>query len=831
MIALPPTPPASKPAEVFEAQRRRKVRLARRLTDLLDPRKLGLPFGHDPEPPPPEPYAGATARDLPDRPGPLHQSDDDSAVHAALDLARRMVAESENAKRARSPPSKPHRIVSRIRKQSSSLSGKLLGSSFPSLVSENAASSSSRASAGPETSPSSPALAPSLGGLGLRLPGLNRSHSGQGPSPTHSPSGPGGSPRGRRESKETKALTKACAYLQQQYPALSEQEIRHCLFHFHGNSTEAIEYLEDLSLAFDSVVWPVDPLIRLRGAPNSRGTSCYIDSLFFAMFALHTAFDGLLFVRDEGSESAHRLKVSCRLLVNQLRQGKLVPAITVERLRSDLRLCGWQRSEEGDLTPPSAEPSQARATGVTRPLLAPPGETQEDVCELFLFLTTKLGLPFLPFEVRLHHGGDRTLDDERFVAERMVQLCIPENGDGRRDSSHSTSVTHPAIDPLWGPPPALSLPAQKPLHLKDILLHHFYNNKVEDLQRPVYHKELGEKMQSTDAWSMLELFPFYGPQNETGDILTASSAEFPDCAVVLPLMLKRYHMDPLTGNLVKQRRPIAIPHVMEFTQFVNAATDDTATLAPSSPDALYPCDEPFGLHRASTAVALNERQDFPSALGSDGISRSSGRPEYHLVLKAAVCHKGSTPISGHYITYVAQEAGQTTLSDLTAYQLLSNDPIEPPLSDATVGNGRDAQSTVSLPTLSTEPSAQNDNAAISPESLGETGFLAADERNSAKGRRLQQMAFAPGLANIRKRIGSVPTAYRSTSTPPAIPTQPRPDTPPTSATRALPSIESWIRFDDLGDDTTRVQQFSSLKNINACFDDMAENAYLLFYQL
>ncbi|KAJ1974060.1 hypothetical protein H4R34_004861 [Dimargaris verticillata] len=837
MFALPPAPPATTPDEVIEAQRRRRIRLARRLTDLLAPRKLGLPFGHEPGPMA-ESRASSAACDFPDSSYPLHQSDDETAVHAALDLARRMVAESESAKKARSPPSKPHRIVSRIRKQSSNFSGKILGSSFPTSFSDNGASPSSRVSAGPETSPPSPAVAPSLGTFGLRLPGMSRSHSGQGPSPTHPATGPGGPPRSRRESKETKALAKACAYLQQQYPALSEQEIRHCLFHFDGNSSEAIEYLEDLSLAFDGVVWPVDPLVRLRGAPNSRGTSCYLDSLFFAMFALHTAFDGLLFVRDEGSEPVHRLKISCRLLVNQLRQGKLVPALTVERVRSDLRLCGWQRSEGGGLTPPSAELPQPIVTGVSRPFLAPPGETQEDACELFLFLTTKLGLPFLPFEVRLHHGGDRTLDDERFVAERMVQLCIPEDSDdddGPNDPSHSglsANAAHPAVDPLWGSPPPLPLAAQKPLHLKDILLHHFYNNKVEDLQRPVYHKELGQKMQATDAWSMLELFPFYGPQNETGDILTASSVEFPDCAVVLPLMLKRYHVHPLTGALVKQRRPIAIPHVMEFTQFVNAATDDTATLAPSSPDALYPSNEPMSLHRASTAVALNERQEYPSAFGREGASGPSGRPEYHLVLKAAVCHKGSAPTSGHYITYVAQEAGQTTLPDLTAYQLWAQDSLGPSRPDATTGNGIGAKSTVSLPTLSTGPSAHNEieSAPIPPESVKETGSLAASgELPSAKSR-LQQLAFTPGLANIRERIGSIPTAYRSTSTPPVIPTQPRPDTSPT-ATRALPSIESWIRFDDLGDDTTRVQRFSSLKNINSCFDDMAENAYLLFYQL
>ncbi|RUO96804.1 hypothetical protein BC936DRAFT_141426, partial [Jimgerdemannia flammicorona] len=141
---------------------------------------------------------------------------------------------------------------------------------------------------------------------------------------------------------------------------------------------EATEEIKDLLDADEGLLVPFDNRRIMLGAENDEYTSCYIDSLLFAMFIPFSTFEPLLLSTPAVSTfvkplDARRLQTSIRLFVNRLRSGKLVTTRIVRQLREDLACCGWKGRDP-----------RSRAF------------TQEDTSELFLFLTELLELPYLP---------------------------------------------------------------------------------------------------------------------------------------------------------------------------------------------------------------------------------------------------------------------------------------------------------------------------------------------------------------------------------------------------------------------------------------------------
>jgi uncharacterized UBP type Zn finger protein len=107
----------------------------------------------------------------------------------------------------------------------------------------------------------------------------------------------------------------------------------------------------------------------------------------------------------------------------------------------------------------------------------------------------------------------------------------------------------------------------------------------------------------------LELIPFYSATNEQGEsIQTQSDASFPDTHIILPIVLKRYQYDHAGGSTKLSRR-VEIPSTIDFNRFVNQNFDD-----PTCPT----CGQMI---------------------------------DWTLHFKSAVCHKGNSPSSGHYIAY------------------------------------------------------------------------------------------------------------------------------------------------------------------------------------
>ena len=190
------------------------------------------------------------------------------------------------------------------------------------------------------------------------------------------------------------------------------------------------------------------------------------------------------------------------------------------------------------------------------------------------------------------------------------------------------------------------------LQLQDILVDYFYNSIVTGVKRQVDNnddtndifenvaaspsmakyleteEELDEKekfrrllQQSHDrdeqdgqvnvtAWQVLELLPFYSATNEQGEaIQTQLDSSFPDTRMILPIVLKRYKYDKVKGGSVKIKNKVEIPVTIDFNKFVNRNADD-----PMCP---------------TCGHLIN----------------------WTLHFKSAVCHKGDSPLSGHYISY------------------------------------------------------------------------------------------------------------------------------------------------------------------------------------
>lgn len=90
-----------------------------------------------------------------------------------------------------------------------------------------------------------------------------------------------------------------------------------------GDPKEACKLLMLYEDSVNGVLKSFDPSIKLLGAENRERTTCYLDSLLFAMFAKSDVFEAILF-NNYADEPRRRLIIVMRLWVNLLRTGRLV---------------------------------------------------------------------------------------------------------------------------------------------------------------------------------------------------------------------------------------------------------------------------------------------------------------------------------------------------------------------------------------------------------------------------------------------------------------------------------------------------------------------------
>ena len=90
-----------------------------------------------------------------------------------------------------------------------------------------------------------------------------------------------------------------------------------------GNVDKAYELIVLLNDSEEGIIKAYDPKIKLLGAVNREGVTCYLDALLFAMFARLGSFEAMLYKNLEDLPRK-RLATLLRLWVNTLRAGKLI---------------------------------------------------------------------------------------------------------------------------------------------------------------------------------------------------------------------------------------------------------------------------------------------------------------------------------------------------------------------------------------------------------------------------------------------------------------------------------------------------------------------------
>ncbi|CAN8095626.1 unnamed protein product [Discula destructiva] len=170
-----------------------------------------------------------------------------------------------------------------------------------------------------------------------------------------------------------------------------------------GDTEKALDLLLLYQRSESGTILPYDPNVQMVGAENRGNVTCFLDALLFAMFAKLEAFECML--KNELSDERQRtLAALIRLWVNMLRSGRLVHTDITQSLQDALAACGWSDAK----------------------LLE-----QQDTSEAFAFITETLQLPLLTLQVDLFHQGKGDKDDHKVVYERLLNLAVPADPEGK----------------------------------------------------------------------------------------------------------------------------------------------------------------------------------------------------------------------------------------------------------------------------------------------------------------------------------------------------------------------------------------------------------------
>lgn len=99
-----------------------------------------------------------------------------------------------------------------------------------------------------------------------------------------------------------------------------------------GDTNKAYELSTLLKESEDGTIKPYNPNVKMLGAINRQGVTCYLDALLFAMFGRLGSFEVMLYKNFEDTPRK-QLATLIRLWVNVLRVGEL---ITVDIVRFNL---------------------------------------------------------------------------------------------------------------------------------------------------------------------------------------------------------------------------------------------------------------------------------------------------------------------------------------------------------------------------------------------------------------------------------------------------------------------------------------------------------------
>ncbi|CAN3372460.1 hypothetical protein DIURU_005044 [Diutina rugosa] len=426
--------------------------------------------------------------------------------------------------------------------------------------------------------------------------------------------------------------------------------------------------------------------ITYQGAENWENVMCYLDALLFAMFANMEAFEPILFISNAHINSPNKrlvdqLSALLRVYTTLLRSGNLITTDVTIQICETLTKLGF-----------------IEATS----------HTQQDSAALFVFLTEMLQMPLLTFKIDIKHGGKFSKeDDQKISKERLLFVSIPEDTSSSREASQSRAVEDDTLSPSpnTSPPPPDSEVAiaevteelgrvatrsdsdEEPEEiLLEECLEHYFNNSIS-VKRELERRATSDRIEviegviptssssmksqpsrsslfkepirgelprtrsstlsiwsespaapnsttthqssnddtstirgratslhevSLPAWMFLRLLPFYTDDNDT-DGTAKNSKEFVNRRPILPICLKRYEYDVGTSTANRSKRRVVIPPVINLPQFV--AEDDNYDMN-----------------------------------------------NYKLILESAVCHRGTSISSGHFVAATRRDNNNTSLT-------------------------------------------------------------------------------------------------------------------------------------------------------------------------
>lgn len=413
--------------------------------------------------------------------------------------------------------------------------------------------------------------------------------------------------------------------------------------------------------------------IDMLGAENWENVMCYMDALLFSMFANLESFEPILFVLNKhANPMVDQLSGLLRVYVNLMRSGNLITTDLTMRICECLMKLGYNEAMS---------------------------HKQQDLAPLFEFLTETLQMPLLTFKVEIKHLGKHENDDTKFSKERILFVSVPE----AQESSSPVKPEDKHVEDHQKDDDAILL---------EECLEHYFNNSIsvkrelerratlESFSRPP--EDLTEKARDTKednineessldsdrkpilelpnnnsvvsnsgrarhstqssqalvrvrtrsstlsiwsissfeskpkevmlpAWMLLRLLPFYTDDNDvdnSNESTARNSKEFVCRRPVLPICLKRYSFDATEQLANRSNKRIIIPPVIELPSFVADDVDD------------------------------------PDTGG------------FKLILESALCHRGTTIASGHFVSAVRKNIHVTNESledSLNAEWLLYDD--------------------------------------------------------------------------------------------------------------------------------------------------------------
>ncbi|KAI4251677.1 MAG: hypothetical protein LQ352_004720 [Teloschistes flavicans] len=417
--------------------------------------------------------------------------------------------------------------------------------------------------------------------------------------------------------------------------AYNDSDISYAL-HSHyanGNPQKAFELMKLLKEAEAGLIRPYDPHVEMLGAVNREGTTCYLDSLLFAMFTRTKVFEAMLYSPTFNSEEKQRLATLLRLWVSQLRTGKLITTDLTMLIQQAIAECGWKEAAEIH---------------------------QQDASEAFHFLAETLNLPLITLKMDIYHAGKvEDGNDHRFVNERLLEVAVPEDySDGstitledclttyfnnrievkrhlQRTQPTGSLMSKPSFDsekgrgthietveydescpstPLSPLPTQFKSPRPKGLRARaPSIIQEYISEKSSGLDALDYESPQGPRRRTGSirkevlmpAWQFFKLIPWYTNTSEPTNNAQLA-AHFSEERPVLGICLKRYSFEP-NGEAVRRNTHIDIPLEFALPHFIE---DDS--MAEDAP--------PIG--------------------------------NFKISLQSAICHRGTTVHSGHYIGLV-----------------------------------------------------------------------------------------------------------------------------------------------------------------------------------